>query len=107
MSTAKTNYNLKHPSPVAAISEAEARNARRPWPRRLRIIAAALGIGIIAAGASWAIRAHWKANQKAAVRASIKDPRVMRRAVEEGKIGREDAWEAMQKAREEQENKRM
>jgi uncharacterized membrane protein YgcG len=107
MSIEPSNYNMKNPALVAAMREMEASKSRGPWPRRIRIISAAMAFVLIAGGATWAIRAHLKANEKAAVIASIKDPREMRKAVEAGKISREDAWEAMQQAREERENKQM
>jgi uncharacterized membrane protein YgcG len=87
---------------------AELKKALGPWPRRIRIISAALLVVLIAGGATWAIRIHLKANQKAETLASLtKDPRQMFQAVRDGKIDREEARDAMEKAWEERQNKQM
>src|SRR5262245_15775751 len=97
-------YAKKNPELAAALRALELKKAQGPWPRRLRIIGASLAILLIIGGATFAIRAHLKANEKAAVLASIKDPRDMRKAVEEGKIDREEAREHMQQQWEERQN---
>ncbi|MBC8106433.1 MAG: hypothetical protein H7Z14_07585 [Anaerolineae bacterium] len=98
----------KNPALAAALREMELKKARGPWPRRLRIIGAALAIVLIIGGATWAIRAHLKASAKADTLAALpKNPRDLFQAVRDGKIDREDAREAMQAAREAEENKRL
>ena len=97
----------KNPALAAALREMELKKARGPWPRRLKIIGAALAIVLVVGGATWAIRAKMQANNKAKLLASIQNPRDAREAVEAGTVKREEVWEAMQKQWEERENKQM
>jgi len=52
----------KNPALAAALLEYEKKKAQGPWPRRIRIISAALVFLLIAGGAAWAIRAGLRAN---------------------------------------------
>src|SRR4051812_32372321 len=107
MSADLNNTNVRNPALAAALREMEEKKNRSPWRKRAFIGMSALLCLLVLAGAAWAIKAKMAANEKTRLLASLQDPRQVRQAVESGKVTREEAWDAMEQAREVRENKQL